>query len=352
MESGEIIKGKLHAMKSWLPAEVLAGHFALRPDMAASYTEHQKKNFMNDVAWILAFLGESAWADQPVLFEEFSAWLRTFLTSVRVPMKDVAESFDLIDREIGKALEPEEAVFVSRILAKGRERLTDSSGTLSLPASENLLQPLASEYLSLLLRGNKNAAFELIMREVNGGMKVRNVYLDVFQPVQYEIGRLWQTARITVAQEHFCTAATQLVMSQLYPYLFTGEKKDKKMITTCESGELHEIGARMVTDFFEMEGWDTYYLGANMPVESLIRFISDIKPGFIAISATMTFHLSSVEEIIRRIRSTAEIPSGTRIMVGGFPFKIATGLWKQIGADYFAASAEEAVSIAERLIAE
>jgi methanogenic corrinoid protein MtbC1 len=26
---------------------------------------------------------------------------------------------------------------------------------------------------------------------------------------------------------------------------------------------------RMVADFMEMEGWDTYYLGANTPTESV-----------------------------------------------------------------------------------
>ena len=119
------------------------------------------------------------------------------------------------------------------------------------------------------------------------------------------------------------------------------------MVTTCVPGELHEIGARMVTDFFEMHGWDTYYLGANMPIESVINYLIDIKPQFLAISATMTYHLSSVEEMIRIVRS----PSGTnpdlKIMVGGYPFKVVTGLWKIVGADGYAENAEEAVKLAD-----
>ena len=63
-----------------------------------------------------------------------------------------------------------------------------------------------------------------------------------------------------MAQEHYCTAATQLIMSQLYPYIFTTGKNGRVLVGTCVSGDLHEIGVRMVSDFFEMEGWDTFYL--------------------------------------------------------------------------------------------
>ena len=55
-------------------------------------------------------------------------------------------------------------------------------------------------------------------------MSIRDVYLLVFQPCQREVGRLWEAGRITVAQEHYCTAATQVIMSQLAPRLVTGER--------------------------------------------------------------------------------------------------------------------------------
>lgn len=351
METGKVIKEKLNEMKSWLPGMVLNEHLILRPDMAAVYNEHQKTHFKNDVAWILSFLGESVWAGQPALFEEFSSWLKTFLTSVHVPMKDVAESYDLIGQQMSSALDPDEMNLVIGYLNRGKYQLFDHEENLSMPAAENSLHPVASAYLDLLLKGNRYKALELILVEVRNGMTIKDIYIQVFQPVLHEIGRLWQINRITVAQEHFCTAATQMVMSQLYPLLFTGERKSKKMAAACVPGELHEMGARMVTDFFEMQGWDTYYLGANMPVEGLVRFIGEIKPRVLAVSATMTFHISSAEEMIRSVRLAPLTPPDLKILVGGYPFKVARGLWKQVGADGFAGSAPDAVELAEKLIA-
>ncbi len=347
MEKNIGLNIKLQDLKSTLPAMILSDHFASRPDIAKNYSEHQKENYQKDVVWILSFLSESVRAGQPVLFEEFISWLRTFLTSVRVPVKDVAESFEFMKKRINEKCTEKERIIITSMFDNAARNMMSEDHRISLPASENNLTPLAQNYLDNILKGDRSSALSLILAEVSSGVSVKEIYLHVFQPVQYEIGRLWQTNKISVAQEHYCTAATQLVMSQLYPFLFTGEKKNRKMVTTCVPGELHEIGARMVTDFFEMHGWDTYYLGANMPIESVINYLIDIKPQFLAISATMTYHLSSVEEMIRIVRS----PSGTnpdlKIMVGGYPFKVVTGLWKIVGADGYAENAEEAVKLAD-----
>ncbi len=350
MEKNNSLNKKLQELISTLPAMILSDHFELRPDMARTYSEHQKENFRKDVAWILSFLAESLWASQPVLFEEFVSWLKTFLTSVRVPMKDVAESMELIKYRINLICTPEENLIVNSTLTRAVSILLSEDQKMSIPAMDNHLTPLAQNYLENVLKGNRNNALSLILNEVTSGVLIQDIYLQVFQPVQYEIGRLWQTNKISVAQEHYCTGATQLVMSQLYPYLFTGEKKNRKMVTTCVSGELHEMGARMVTDFFEMNGWDTYYLGANMPIDGVISFLHDNKPQCLAISATMTFHVSSVKEMISRIRLSPVVASDLKIMVGGYPFKVAEGLWKEVGADGYALSAAEAVELADKFL--
>ena len=351
MKKNDLLSKKLLDLKLTLPAILLADQFTLRPDMAQRYTDHQKENFMKDVAWILSFLSESVWAGQPVLFEEFVSWLKTFLTSVRVPAKDVAESLELMKKRINAVCTDEENEIINRMLNKAVSVVLSEDQVISLPALDNHLSPLAQNYLDSLLKGNRNYALSLILDEVKGGSQVKDMYLEVFQPVQYEIGRLWQTNKISVAQEHFCTGATQLVMSQLYPYLFTGVKKNRKMVTTCVPGELHEMGARMVTDFFEMNGWDTYYLGANMPIESVVKYLSEIKPECLAISATMTFHVSAVEEMIRKIRLAPEVSADLKILVGGYPFKVAEGLWQSVGANGCASGAAEAVELADKLVA-
>ena len=115
---------------------------------------------------------------------------------------------------------------------------------------KNDLAITADQYLEKLLQKDRYGAEALIKEILAGGVSIKDVYLKVFQPVQWEIGRLWQINKITVAMEHYCTAATQFIMSRLYEYIFSTEKNGLSFVATSVSNELHELGIRMVSDFF------------------------------------------------------------------------------------------------------
>ena len=178
---------------------------------------------------------------------------------------------------------------------------------------------LASAYLEALLEADRTRAHRIIMAALNDGLLIRDLYLGVFQPVQQEVGRLWLHNRVTIAEEHFCTAATQTIMSELYPRIISSHRIGKTLVAACVGSELHEVGVRMVADFFEMEGWDTYYLGAGITHDQIQSALEQRKPDLIALSATMTYHIPLVTELISAIRS-ASLPTTARIMVGGMPF--------------------------------
>ena len=51
----------------------------------------------------------------------------------------------------------------------------------------------------------------------------------------------------------------------------------------------------MLTDLFEMDGWDTYYMSASMPAESIVAAINERSAGIVAISVTMPFRLEKLQ---------------------------------------------------------
>lgn len=211
------------------------------------------------------------------------------------------------------------------------------------------LSSLASEYLDLLLAWDRRGALGRVLDAVDKGRSVKEIYLEVLQPVQYELGRLWQANRINVAQEHFCTAATQLVMSQLYPRLFLGPRSGKTLVATSVSGELHEVGIRMVADFFEMEGWDSWYLGSSMPARDILSSLEAHGADVLAVSVTMAYHLDEAIRLIDLVRDSEWGRQG-RILVGGRQFALVPDLWLQLGADGFAQDAEAAIKVAEAFV--
>jgi methylmalonyl-CoA mutase cobalamin-binding domain/chain len=236
-----------------------------------------------------------------------------------------------------------------RIEVDERVEIDDARALAVLDKMVKQRRDSAQQYLDALLRGQRRIASQLVLDSVEQGTNIRDVYLHVFQRSQYEIGRLWQMNRITVAQEHYCTAATQLITSQLYPHLFSTDRIGRRLVATCVGDELHELGVRMVADFFEMEGWDTYYVGANAPIQSIVQVVAEHETDVLGISATMTFHLRDVASLIAQVRK-AHTGRDVTILVGGYPFNVAPDLWRELGADGHARDAEEAVGLANQLL--
>lgn len=205
---------------------------------------------------------------------------------------------------------------------------------------------LRSRYLGLLLEGQRHDAMKTILDQVDAGLSVSTIYIDVLQPVMYELGRLWQTDEIDVATEHYVTAATQLLMARLFPHALTPLRVSRSMLGCCLGSELHELGMRMVCDFFEFEGWDTHFLGAITPSDSLMNVIRSRQPDLLCLSATMSFGLPQIRDLIRDVQA---MPRAPKIMVGGLPFIINPDLSALVGADATASDARLAVRAATEL---
>ena len=217
------------------------------------------------------------------------------------------------------------------------------------PFSEN-----GKRYLAYLLAGERRTALKFINELVAEGVPLKTIYLEIFQRAQWELGFLWETNQISVAEEHYCTAATQMIMAQLYPHFLIGERKGHVAVIASVGGELHEIGARMVSDFLEMDGWDTYYIGANTPADSLIELIKNKKPDVVGLSVTMSFHIPELKALIERIYQEVEIErNALKIVVGGRPFNVAEDLWKKLGdVDGYGKNLESAVELVNQLVSE
>ncbi len=324
--------------------------FHQNPDLAKRYRDAGKEKCLQDTSYHLSYLIEAVACDSDALFSDYVLWAQQVLATRQLPVQDFHANLIALKEAVAQNLPIDQYVRVANHL-NGALQLLEQNNNIRYVTTEAPLEPVAQQYLELLLSGQRAAATELILEQVNQGVTVKEIYLKVFQPVQHKIGRLWQTNKISVAQEHFCTAITQSIMSQLYPLIFGTERNGQKLIATCVSGDMHELGVRMVCDFFEMEGWDTYYLGANVPVTAIISAIRDQKPDLVLLSATMTFHVPAVKDTIKAIKETKGLEQ-VKILVGGYPFNTEKNLWKEVGANGYGTNAQEALQVAQNLLAQ
>ena len=199
-------------------------------------------------------------------------------------------------------------------------------------------------YLGAIRTGDRKAAWDVIETAHARGALVSDLYLEVFQPALREIGRLWERNEATVAEEHLATAITQLNMARLYTQAQLPGESGPSLIAACAEMERHEVGLRMLCDLLDMEGWNTTYLGAMVPITSLASMVCDQQPDVVALSGTLAPHVPQLQRAIRELRTAC----GERqplIIVGGRAFHQAAELALAIGADLTAQDAREAAHL-------
>ena len=347
----QLMSQSIEARKDEFAKLIVDTQWLRHPRLHLCYGEQGHNKCVQDVKYTLCYLSQAIANDSPTLFVIYIEWLSGLFKGINIPTEELSESLEITSQLLQNAL-PEHAKIIDDFIGLALQQL--NTAVLTPPSFINdpanpALSELCQNYLNTLLHRNRAESSQLILDAVASGITVKDIYLHVFQACQYEIGHLWHMNQMTIAQEHYCTAVTQLIMSQLYVHIFNTSKNGRKLVATCVGGELHEIGMRMVADFFEMEGWDTYYLGSNMPTSGIVKAVLDYKPDVLAISATMVFHIPQVQELIEKIRSTDAVKT-IKILTGGYPFNIEANLWRQVGADGYAFNAEQAIKIANSLL--
>jgi len=378
LEPGAVLAREIAGRKPELIDLIEAEVYKAAPGVWERFGEAGKANIRQDIGYNLDFLAESIKYNDIGIFTRYVHWLGELFRGLHLPTGTLEQTLSTMRTGLSVAFEGSlpEAVRLRLDAAMSIAPLAldsagDQAGGGSQPRKESgpaIVQPAnlqaispglpvvaglekttAEVYLGHLLAGDRSAAAAIVMDMLDAKADVRSIYLDVFQESQYTLGKMWLSGAISVAQEHFCTAATQSIMSRMYPHIFSSPKTGKRLVATSASGELHEIGIRILADLFELEGWDSYYLGANTPANAIVSALRDQKAQLLCISATMIYNLKAVEAIIAAVR--AAFPAGeVKILVGGYAFKSTEGLWKTVGADGFAQDASGAIRLADSLV--
>ena len=332
-----------------LSEAIVSRQYELQPEIWEPYGDKGREFSLRDSNHHFRYLIEALTESDPTIFANYVAWLKQLFEGLKFPPEALPKMLECT-REVLRERLPEEMSSVTQeYIDAAATRIEHESLSQSSFITEDLpLHDLATRYLDALLCGERHLASNMILEAVEKGASIKDIYLYVFQRSQYEIGRLWHLNIASVAQEHYCSAATQLIMSQLYQYIFSSEKTGRRLVAACVGGELHEIGIRMVADFFEMDGWDTYYMGANTPTSTIIEAIDSHQPDVLAISASMPFHRKTLKELIATVRDH-DTDGRVKILVGGYALRSSQDLWIKLGADGFADDAQQAVSLANRI---
>jgi methanogenic corrinoid protein MtbC1 len=204
---------------------------------------------------------------------------------------------------------------------------------------------ILERYLESLLQGDRKASRSVIEKILQTGTPTNSVYVDVIWPIMIKIEELLRADRITLIQEHLATRINRTIVDQLQNKLPRRPGRTKKIVVCCACAELQELGAQMMADMFESDGWDVKFLGGGITNDDLLAFVNEYNPDILLIYGAAPKQAPNIRNLIDTIKSVNACPN-MRIMVSGGVFNRAEDLWQEIGADLFAATVIEAIQAA------
>ncbi|MBI9042258.1 cobalamin-dependent protein [Lutibacter sp.] len=149
-------------------------------------------------------------------------------------------------------------------------------------------------------------------------VSIKIIYEDLLKVSLYEVGKLWEYNKISVASEHLASAIVEAILNDNYLNIISEKRVNKNVLLSCVEKEFHQIGVKMIGDIFEMNGWTSYFLGSNTPTKDVLLFSKTIPIDIIAISLSIYSHLPELTKLIEKFR--LEFPE-TPILVGGQAFR-------------------------------
>ncbi len=209
-------------------------------------------------------------------------------------------------------------------------------------------EQIVQRFSRALLQGDRNSSLEISREFVSSAQDLQDFYLRIVQPAMYMIGEMWEKGEISVAKEHLASATVNRILALQYLEFMTGVAPSmSRVVVSTAANEYHEMGAQMVANALELDGWDVQYLGANTPNQDLLELIQEKQPFILAMSVAMPFNLEPVHNVITQILSQAA-EKRPRIMLGGLAFHNLPDLPLALGADGYARDCRQALSLARQ----
>jgi methanogenic corrinoid protein MtbC1 len=208
------------------------------------------------------------------------------------------------------------------------------------------LADLRERYLQAQLAGDRREAVRIVVEQgLARGASVRELQAQVVQAAQDEIGRLWQQNLVTIAQEHMATAISQLALAALFERAPARAAHGKRIAVACIEGEHHDLPARLVADYLELDGFDVHFFGANVPQDDLVAMMRAESPDVIGLSVTMSFNMPALRDAVARLRAVTTAP----IFVGGHAIELSRAAALALGVEVAGKRPDELLATARRL---
>ena len=205
-------------------------------------------------------------------------------------------------------------------------RLSDIELAQRLKEIQNQNDPKNPEeyYISQMIAAGMNYDewhFEKIFSHCILKMGMKRAYLKVLYPMVSRMGLMWAQTEFIPAHEHFISnIVRQKFFTALDALPPVNEQRDGWLLFLPEN-EFHELGLLHAQYLIRASGKKSYYLGPNLPLDSLISSVRQVDPDNLLL---FMVHNETQERAQAYLDQLSKLFPDTNIYVSGKPQLLET----------------------------
>jgi len=134
------------------------------------------------------------------------------------------------------------------------------------------------------------------------------------------------------------------IVQMLEPHLKKGEEEERlgKVVIGTVAGDIHDIGKDLVIFMLDVNGFEVFDLGIDVPVQKFVDTIKETGSTVVGLSGFLTLAFQSMKDTVEAINA-AGLRDNVKIMIGGG--QIDEQVKSFTGADAYGKDAMEAVTL-------
>jgi methanogenic corrinoid protein MtbC1 len=193
-------------------------------------------------------------------------------------------------------------------------------------------------FLQMVGDGDEYGAVEAVIDLLDDGVAPQRIMIDLIARTQSRIGELWAANEWSVAREHAATAISERALAAVSARITTRPTRGR-ITVACVDGEWHALPVRILAEMLRLDGWRVDFLGANVPGPHLVTHLHQTGPDAVALSCMLPTRLPRAHAAVAACRA-----AGVPVIAGGRGFGPDGRYAQRLGADAWAATAEDAVT--------
>jgi methanogenic corrinoid protein MtbC1 len=177
--------------------------------------------------------------------------------------------------------------------------------TVNVKKNDALTKKLGQDLFTMLSEGDLQNLVRIYDKYVSlFGMT--QFYDNLLKPVMYDIGQQWAEGKLDVVTEHVCvnTANALIKIIDKNQLVRSTNRHHKGTIFICTpNGEQHNLACNILESVLVSKGYKVYNASPSLPADSVINSLKNFIPNAILISITLTDHLQTTRNLIKKIRT-------------------------------------------------